>query len=93
MGQRLGWLNHAESVLLHRLLPGLLQRTCIVTQDDEAEKSRQQGKSEIYEDRIEDNNDGCLSFFDLVRSESMGYINLVNYPYCNASRYCDFLAL
>jgi hypothetical protein len=28
------------------------------------------------------------NFFDLVRSDSMAYINISGNPYCNASRYC-----
>lgn len=30
----------------------------------------------------------CCEFLNLVRSEAMGYINIVSIPYCNASRYC-----
>lgn len=29
--------------------------------------------------------------FELARSESMAYINLTGIPYCNASRYCEYL--
>lgn len=29
--------------------------------------------------------------FELARSESMAYINLTGLPYCNASRYCEYL--
>lgn len=28
------------------------------------------------------------SLFDLVRSDSLAYINLSGNPYCNSSRYC-----
>lgn len=31
------------------------------------------------------------SLFELVRSDSMAYINLTGLPYCNSSRYCEFL--
>lgn len=31
-------------------------------------------------------------FFDLVRSDSMAFIHLTGLPYCNASRYCEFLS-
>lgn len=31
------------------------------------------------------------SFFDLVRSDAMAYINLSGLPYCNSARYCEFL--
>lgn len=31
------------------------------------------------------------SFFDLVRSDTMAYINLSGNPYCNSSRYCEYL--
>jgi hypothetical protein len=31
------------------------------------------------------------NFFDLVRSDSMAFINLAGNPYCNASRYCERL--
>lgn len=32
------------------------------------------------------------SFFNLVRSESMGYINIIPIGYCNASRYSEYMA-
>jgi hypothetical protein len=35
--------------------------------------------------------DACTSFFDLVRSEAMAYINLWGNPYCNSARYCEYL--
>jgi hypothetical protein len=35
---------------------------------------------------------GVFGFFDLFRSESFGYINLIPIPYCNASRYCEMMA-
>lgn len=31
------------------------------------------------------------SLFELVRSDAMAYINLTGLPYCNASRFCEFL--
>lgn len=31
------------------------------------------------------------SLFELVRSDAMAYINISALPYCNASRYCEFL--
>jgi hypothetical protein len=31
------------------------------------------------------------SLFELVRSDSMAYINLTGLAYCNSSRYCEFL--
>lgn len=33
----------------------------------------------------------CTRIFDLVRSDSMAYINLAGNPYCNSSRYCEYL--
>ena len=33
----------------------------------------------------------CSSVSDLVRSDTMTYINLAGIPYCNASRYCEYL--
>ena len=32
-------------------------------------------------------------FFDIVRHDAMGYINLTGLPYCNSARYCDFLSV
>jgi hypothetical protein len=29
--------------------------------------------------------------FELARSESMAYINLTGLPYCNSSRYCEYI--
>ena len=29
-----------------------------------------------------------IAFCNLVRSEAMGYINIIPIPFCNASRYC-----
>ncbi len=31
------------------------------------------------------------SFFSLVRTDAMAYINLTGLSYCNSARYCDFL--
>ncbi len=33
----------------------------------------------------------CLSLFDLVRADSMAYVNLTGNPYCNSARYCEYL--
>lgn len=33
----------------------------------------------------------CVRMFDLVRSDSMAYINLAGNPYCNSARYCEYL--
>lgn len=33
----------------------------------------------------------CIRMFDLVRSDSMAYINLAGNPYCNSARYCEYL--
>ena len=33
----------------------------------------------------------CIRIFDLVRSDAMAYINLTGNPYCNSSRYCEYL--
>jgi hypothetical protein len=37
----------------------------------------------------------CLNavddFFDLVRSDAMAYVYLTGNPYCNSSRYCEYL--
>lgn len=33
----------------------------------------------------------CIRIFDLVRSDSMAYINLTGNPFCNSSRYCEYL--
>ena len=35
----------------------------------------------------------CFQFFSLIRSEAMGYINLASVPFCNASRYCEMMAI
>ncbi len=45
------------------------------------------------------NEDNCCSscinwvddFFDLVRSDAMCYVYLTGNPYCNSSRYCEYL--
>ena len=34
----------------------------------------------------------CISMCNLARSESMGYINLIPIPYCNASRYSEYMS-
>jgi hypothetical protein len=36
---------------------------------------------------------GIYDFFDIVRHDAMGYINLTGLPYCNAARFCDFLSV
>lgn len=51
-------------------------------------KIRTEGKQGIDEDRVAVDQGKCYDFFSLVRSESMAYINIINFPYCNASRYC-----
>ena len=33
----------------------------------------------------------CIKVFDLVRSDSMAYINAAGIPYCNSARYCEYL--
>lgn len=33
----------------------------------------------------------CLKLLDLVRSDSMAYINLTGVPFCNSARYCEYL--
>ena len=33
----------------------------------------------------------CLKVFELVRSDSLAYVNLSGNPYCNSSRYCEYL--
>lgn len=33
----------------------------------------------------------CLKVFELVRSDSMAYINLAGNPYCNSARYCEYI--
>ena len=33
----------------------------------------------------------CIGVFDLIRSDAMAYINLTGNPFCNASRYCEYL--
>ena len=35
--------------------------------------------------------DICIRIFDLVRSDAMSYIFLTGNPYCNSSRYCEYL--
>lgn len=33
----------------------------------------------------------CIRVFDLVRSDAMAFINLTGNPFCNSSRYCEYL--
>lgn len=33
----------------------------------------------------------CISIFDLVREDAMSFISLTGNPYCNSSRYCEYL--
>lgn len=33
----------------------------------------------------------CFLIFDLIRSDAMAFINLTGNPFCNSSRYCEFL--
>ena len=33
----------------------------------------------------------CLKLFELVRSDSMAYINITGIPFCNSSRTCEYL--
>lgn len=33
---------------------------------------------------------GCLTFFDLVRNDAMGYIALTGTSYCQAAKYCEY---
>lgn len=33
----------------------------------------------------------CMGIFDLVRSDAMAFINLTGNPFCNSSRYCEYL--
>ena len=35
--------------------------------------------------------DALDDFFDLVRSDAMAYVYLTGNPYCNSSRYCEYL--
>ena len=35
--------------------------------------------------------DVCIRIFDLVRSDAMAYIFLTGNPFCNSSRYCEYL--
>lgn len=32
--------------------------------------------------------DGCLRFFDLLRTDAMAYIGLTGNSYCNSAKYC-----
>ena len=33
----------------------------------------------------------CLKVFELVRSDALAFVNLSGNPYCNSSRYCEYL--
>ena len=33
----------------------------------------------------------CFLIFDLIRSDAMAFINLTGNPFCNSSRYCEYL--
>ena len=55
-----------------------------------AEESKSRAPKPFTRDVVD--RRGVLGFFDLVRSESFGYINLIPIPYCNASRYCEMMA-
>jgi hypothetical protein len=47
----------------------------------------------IDEDRqFDQSSSGCFDFFNLIRAEALAYINIVNYPFCNAARYCEYLS-
>lgn len=33
----------------------------------------------------------CIGLFDLVRSDAMAFMSLTGNPFCNSSRYCEYL--
>lgn len=35
----------------------------------------------------------CLKLFNLVRPDSLAYINIAGNPYCNAARYCHYMSM
>lgn len=47
---------------------------------------------EIGYERYQKEHSNCIKdLFNLIRGEVLYYIAMVNIPYCNAARYCEFL--